>query len=153
MSIQLQTSLGNDIPNEQASELTAFDLRSNRDLPLKHKFAKFRTNPIPRYNCHGLTFASRRTRIFEDRVVRLILKDDSYVKISSSEVSAGDIVVYIGVDGEIDHSGIIVQHSRDPIEGHLVLSKWGGGAEVIHRLHDVPEVYGKRIEYYRCDKI
>jgi len=100
-----------------------------------------------------LTFASRRTRICEDHIVKLIIKDDSYIQIDSASVKAGDIVLYVNIDGEIDHSGIVVQESSNPIEGHLILSKWGGGAEVIHRLNDVPNAYGNRFEFYRCDKL
>src|SRR5262245_14872384 len=41
-----------------------------------------RTKAIPAFNCHGLVFASRRTRV-DTADVRRILKDDGYVQIQA----------------------------------------------------------------------
>jgi hypothetical protein len=43
------------------------------------------------YNCHGLTFASRRTRIYD---VQQVLAEDAYEHIPLNEVEPGDVIVY-----------------------------------------------------------
>lgn len=64
----------------------------------------------------------------------------------------GDIVIYISNDGDIEHSGIVVEISPEGIvRNPRVLSKWGTAHEVIHRIADCPYV-GSRIEYYRVMK-
>jgi len=72
--IRLQTSLGRDIPNVQASEISAFERNWAADLPRKYVNVRFRRDLSAAYNCHGLTFASRRTRITESQALGSIAK-------------------------------------------------------------------------------
>lgn len=101
------------------------------------------------YNCHGLTFSSRRTQIIDPAEVRKILTQDSYQKIERADILSGDIVVYVGPEGDIEHSGIIMEVDKTmliPIP--LVLSKWGVAHEVVHRLPYCPYV-STNVEFYR----
>jgi hypothetical protein len=92
--------------------------------------------PTAKYNCHGLTFASRRTGI-EGKNVDKILKQDEYEEVQIGAVMAGDIVVYRNFDtGDAEHSGIVIQTHPNL----LVLSKWGDAHEAIHRIDDGPYV-------------
>jgi hypothetical protein len=98
------------------------------------------------YNCHGLTFASRRTGISDGAEVQKILTDDGYQQVQYRDVSPGDIVIYVSVDtNEIEHSGIIVQVDN---YGPKVLSKWGYCHEVIHRLGEC-EYDATHVRFYR----
>jgi len=150
MFIRLQTCLGKDIPNVQESEMSSFELNSSRALPGKYPRAKFKPNNNPRYNCHGLTFASRRTRVLAGTTVQSILVDDHYVEIEKKDLFPGDIVIYRSYDGEIDHSGVVLDSNQGSLDGPLILSKWGAGPEVIHWVNNVPSIYGTQISYYRC---
>ena len=101
------------------------------------------------YNCHGLTFASRRTQIDDPAEVRKILTQDAYQKVDRSAILPGDIVVYIGPDGDIEHSGVVMDVDKSmliPIP--KVLSKWGVAHEVVHRLTDCPYA-STNVEFYR----
>ncbi len=114
---------------------------------LKAKYTNCRHRPVgptAKFNCHGLTFASRRTRI-DDTSVDSILIEDEYQEIHYTEVLPGDIVVYRNMDNHADpeHSGIVVEEK--PMI--LVLSKWGDAHEAIHPLNDGPYSGAKR--FYR----
>jgi cytochrome P450 len=84
--------------------------------------------PSRKYNCHGLTFASRRTWIWKPAEVAKILADDEYVRVELADVLPGDIVLYVQ-NGDIEHSGIVM--SLGPVP--MILSKWGPAHEVVHR--------------------
>jgi hypothetical protein len=60
------------------------------------------------YNCHGLTFASRRTGIDDSQVVRAILQEDDYMRVDRKDLMVGDTVIYVDSDGDITHSGVVV---------------------------------------------
>jgi len=66
----------------------------------------------PVYNCHGLTFGSRRTQVTHS--VLPILDDDGFDLIPEKEARAGDIVIYSNVRGEVIHSGFVV--ARQSVE-------------------------------------
>lgn len=102
-------------------------------------------SPTRKYNCHGLTFGSRRTWIDEATEVKKILLDDEYVEVGRGEVLPGDVVVYY-VDGDVEHSGVVVD--RGDIAGPLILSKWGFCHEVIHRIPECPYDAG-HVVFYR----
>lgn len=144
-SLHTETRFGTLIPN-------AFD-RS----PLHHgkllECQKWR-NQYPRadhrrnaesssYNCHGLTFANRRTGIDDPAAIRMILREDDYVKVDRNDLLIGDTIVYIEA-GDISHSGVVVAVPIptpgiiDPLSGVRILSKWGEGQEVIHEVRDCP---------------
>ena len=61
--IRLETSRRTGIENHQDNEISTFHLNWARDLGRLHPRARPRTSTSALYNCHGLTFASRRTRI------------------------------------------------------------------------------------------
>jgi hypothetical protein len=101
------------------------------------------TDPSRKYNCHGLTFASRRTWIWKSLEIEKILKDDDYEVVELRDVMPGDIVVY-SQNGDPEHSGIVVSNYPVP----TILSKWGAAHEVVHRVTDCPYNAGQ-IAYYR----
>jgi len=110
--------------------------------------------PCNTYNCHGLTFAARRTLISSPSEVRRILNEDGYKELEWRMVCAGDIAIYVNntiLNGVIEHSGLVVGRPS-PVNGVYqepeVLSKWGPCHEVVH-----PASYGPYdncvITYYR----
>ena len=109
MSIKLETSKRTGIPNHQDTEISSFHLNWSKQLDKKHPNAKRRTESSAAYNCHGLTFASRRTRIEKSSAIQTILKDDAYKELSVKEVLPGDIVIYYSDAGDPSHSGIVVE--------------------------------------------
>jgi hypothetical protein len=94
--------------------------------------ATIRVRHHVRYNCHGLTFGSRRASVLNSSI-GTIIADDSYNEVEEEDVRPGDCVIYRSDQGEAQHSGIVL--SIDPSGTPLVLSKWGvGGPEVFHPL-------------------
>ncbi|RCK40015.1 hypothetical protein [Thalassospira xiamenensis] len=137
-----QQQISNAISLEQAQAGIQFQVD---DLKKKHLGATHRTNaPCTTYNCHGLTFASRRTAISDSKEIAKILHDDGYIVVEPTKVLPGDIVVYYR-DGAADHSGIVTE-----IGGMApkILSKWGYCHEVVHFLNDCP-YETKDVKYYR----
>ena len=98
------------------------------------------------YNCHGLTFASRRTNITSG--VESILTQDNYKQIDYGNVLAGDLVAYVskGAFGaEVAHTGFALYKKGITL---WVNSKWGAAAEFVHAVGDCP--WGDHeIRYYR----
>jgi hypothetical protein len=78
----------------------------------------------------------------------MILNEDDYIKIDRKDLMIGDTVIYVDVDGDITHSGIVVDV---PAFGAKVLSKWGECHEVIHDIGDCPYVNTTK-EFYRVSK-
>ncbi len=167
-SIALQTSKGNDIENYQETRTTLLDQKEGQRLIEKYKsHVTWRTTNInPRYNCHGLTFASRRTGIHPSNLIRKILHDDLYIKISKEGVLPGDIIIYYTRSENsyyINHSGIIVaepegiiylpnseiSESEKITKFPWVVSKWGRFLEVYHRVHQCPYYQEGEIEFFR----
>ena len=148
--LALHTRRENQVTNEINREaIRACDvlqveaLKTKYSLPTRHR----PVGPSRQYNCHGLTFASRRTWIQEAQEVRKILSDDEYEKITPpDEVMPGDIAVYFK-DGDIEHSGIVVGITRD-LGVPVILSKWGVCHEVIHQVH-TSEYDSRNVSYYR----
>ncbi len=135
-----------DIANAQFLELSAFELNQANDvlLPYAASHPKVRLANSPRYNCHGLVFACRRTGIYDVGTCQQILKDDRHREVSKVDLLPGDIVLYFR-DGDIEHSGVVLK--TDDILP-LVLSKWGKGPEVIHWLSACP-YNATNVKYYR----
>ncbi|MEW5844395.1 MAG: hypothetical protein AB1775_14140 [Bacteroidota bacterium] len=150
MSIRLETSKKNGIDNFQDKEISSYQMNLNKELPSQHPNTIIRTKPSPVYNCHGLTFASRRTRIEKCSNINKILCDDSYIEVTDiKEVLPGDIVVYYSSTGDPNHSGIVVENNCNSIIP-LICSKWGSAGEFIHSLRDCPRIYGPNFKFYRC---
>jgi hypothetical protein len=124
----------------------------------RFKKAERVSEACPVYNCHGLTFGSRRTQVTHS--VLPILEDDGFDLISEKEARAGDIVLYSNTRGEVVHSGFVV--GRKPVEIILgseffipiIWSKWGKGYEMIHTVEECPyiEDEGGTVTYYRLKR-
>lgn len=140
-------------PHEETFGLTAQSAELKRQY-----FTAFHrsTEPTETYNCHGLTFGARRTRIFKTSEVRKILIEDEYQPIAAAAVEPGDVIVYFDDSGEAEHSGIVVELGKlnDAIGSAPVpkiLSKWGSCHEVVHFFNDCP--YSLRnIQYFRMKR-
>lgn len=97
--------------------------------------------PCNTYDCHGLTFAARRTNVVHE--IEVLLFEDDFVEVKKEDVLSGDIVIYwsdpnplLNISSYITHSGIVLK--RLPLNDLLILSKWGHGDEWVHSLADCP---------------
>lgn len=153
--LNLHTRCERQIENEINREaIRAGDRLQSEGIKRERPKATHRPSPPSRkYNCHGLTFASRRTVISQPSEIAKILADDDYQKVGEESVLAGDIVIYYR-DGDVEHSGIVV--SFDVLRGigggqvrvPVILSKWGMAHEVVHQLADCP-YSAANVAYYR----
>jgi len=108
-SIALQTTAGNDIPNEQYLEID--DTEWGKVQLFQEKYGatlQKRTNPTGIYNCHGMVFGSRRTSLYDGTFLATILKDDYYSEVKQEDVIAGDVILYFEKN-VVSHSGIVVE--------------------------------------------
>ena len=103
-SIELQTKKGRSIRNLQKPKILPHRIKMAEDLILD-TFPEIDPSLIDKrreatalYNCHGMTFACRRTGIYETEDIRHILSDDGYRRLSDTEVREGDIVLYYDAD-------------------------------------------------------
>ncbi|MES2182652.1 MAG: hypothetical protein V4493_11200 [Pseudomonadota bacterium] len=147
-TIPLATSQGNSIDNVQhpcTPDLA--DQHWDSVFAKRHLSAKPRAKMSGRYNCHGMVFASRRTRIFSANEVQKIITEDSYIDVTLENVLEGDFILY-QEEGDIIHSGIVIEPpSATNMYNPLVISKWGSGREYIHRGNDCP--YPFMVRYIR----
>jgi hypothetical protein len=108
--------------------------------------------PTGHYNCHGLTFAARRTHVPDPDVdvdvtaiVDAVLTRDGYYQVQHPEV--GDVVVYRTGQKAIDHTGIVCWIDQ-PVYAVYVWSMWGNLGEFRHPESLSP--YGDcSLEYWR----
>lgn len=147
MEIPLSTRLGTPIPNQQGAEIDPRRRPFLRQVLQAHGSLEVRSPETGQYNCHGLVFASRRTRIESPPLVELILREDGYRRIDESHAVVGDLVIYRH-QGEITHAAVVteVRHFGQgrPSFVSKVLSKWGDHAEYFHHPADVPNHFGSR---------
>ncbi len=144
--------MGQEIPNMQLPDAPPHIVeQTSAALRRRFPFVDLRRPPTGLYNCHGLTFATRRTAIPDAETIQAILNDDGYRRIPLSDVQAGDIVIYR--DGqEISHTGLVLKTVEGYPEGTTlrrteVLSKWGQAGEYYHAAGEGP--YAKhRVEYW-----
>ena len=109
----------------------------------------------PVYNCHGLTFGSRRTQVTP--AVLPILADDGFDPVPEKQARAGDVVLYLSARGEVVHSGFVISCEEiEIIQGNksripIIWSKWGKGYEMVHPVGECPylEDEGSYAAYYR----
>jgi hypothetical protein len=143
--LDLHTRCENQVTNEiDRSLVRAGDIIASEEYKRKYSSGKHRPiAPSRKYNCHGLTFASRRTWIWAPAEITKILKDDDYTLVNLEDVLPGDVVVYF-TSGDAEHSGIVIHNDVVPI----ILSKWGAAHEVIHRVNECP-YDSTQISYYR----
>ena len=147
--LALQTFEGNNIDNEQFDCIAMSELNLGKSYEKAYSNAIFKGVPTPVYNCHGFTFGSRRTGIFEEAEIEKILKDDKYVEIKDEkQVLPGDVILYYK-DGELTHSGLVIQSTFrvNDLPEIIVLSKWSKFKEVIHNANYSP--YSDGIKKYR----
>lgn len=142
-TIELRTRSGNNIPNTQVWELSRYDWHLLGESLSRFKNAERVSEACPVYNCHGLTFGSRRTQVSPP--VHSILDDDGFDKIASEkDVRPGDIVIYLDARGEVAHSGFVVWRNKVELVGGvqsvipMIWSKWGKGYEMIHAVGECP---------------
>lgn len=149
--IILHTRKRQNILNCQCYEFSNYE--KNLFPYFEKKFPKAipRTVPIPIYNCHGLTFASRRTRIFYSDEIQKILADDGYTEVKIDEVKPGDIIVYYSGDGDVEHSGLVVSEPDKQLKIPYIVSKWGCYREMFHWANDCPYTF-MNAKYYRVTK-
>lgn len=147
-SIHLETSKRSIIDNYQVLELSLLEHHLGKEYE-EYAFAVPRSSMSPLYNCHGMTFASRRTCIDNSVEIRKILQDDGYKQIIQKDILSGDIVLYIDSDNEIVHSATIVNVDKtNALPTIRVVSKWGKWKEYIHDLHNCPYPDTKK-EFWR----
>lgn len=151
-SIHLATRYDTPIENMQEWSLAALEWNQIQSIQKKHPdrtYANFVNAPCPVYNCHGLTFASRRTQVEpEDFDFGTILEEDGYVRVEKKDARPGDVILYYADDGSIEHSGIVVE-MRDTELGNpvpYVWSKWGKGHEVVHHFTYCP--YSSQVAFF-----
>lgn len=156
ITLQTRKGAGSEVSNEQNDQpLDCWNLHTAEQIKSQYKFASFRTAPCGYYNCHGMTFASRRTKIYDATDLDRILKEDNYHLVSQDKVIEGDIVMYYK-KGDPQHSGIVVDvpKQNDKINQIRVVSKWGEGHEVVHTLRDCPySVNCDMILFYRIQSV
>jgi hypothetical protein len=98
-----------------------------------------RRGPTEEYNCHGLTFLSRRAWLSELRAIDTVLEDDGYRPVRPDHVQPGDIAIYRDDFRQIDHTGIVAWVAKDERPRlPWVLSKWAHQGEYLHRYNDCP---------------
>jgi hypothetical protein len=102
--------------------------------------------PCATFNCHGLTFGSRRTWISGSDQIQTILDEDDYATVDAKAALPGDIAIY-KKDGQIEHSGIVVEQGG-VLKQPRILSKWAHLHEVIHLPNECP-YYDMAITYHR----
>lgn len=130
-----------------------------RDLAVAQTYAANYPNALHRptsvsygYNCHGLTFGARRTQITSSVAIRAMMSQDGYSRIHKHTALPGDIVIYVGENGDLEHSGVVVTRpTQETLYNMKVLSKWGSAHEVVHDLGDCP-YDSTRLEFYRLDQ-
>lgn len=149
-SIIVQTSKGTNITNSK--DLLGDDPRLKYQIQkIKSKYPNltFKSEPTSVYNCHGMTFANRRTNIFEVNEIAKILKDDNYSNVEIQDILPGDIALYYSEDGDIEHSAIVLE-KPDQMNLFFVISKWGSLHEVVHSIYICPYDVSN-IRYFRCN--
>jgi hypothetical protein len=150
-TIKVQTRLGTDIQNAQAPPPNEMCIGRFDSLLKKRALWVLRKRPCGLYNCFGLIWASRRTSIYEQDQIEIILRDDGYRPLGDAEsLHCGDLVIYYGRGGsDIWHVGKVMELRNLVVSGQdveaepsripWVLSKWNDSAgEVLHHYTDVP---------------
>jgi hypothetical protein len=149
--IILQTRLGVQIENIQSWNLTALDWNPvSNDSIRKYVHARQLSEACPVYNCHGLTFGSRRTAVTHE--VSPILAQDGYSEVPEAAAREGDIAAYIE-ENEISHTGFVIGREALLIGSSTTLriwSKWSRGPEMSHLVQDCPYYAGEgSVRFFR----
>ena len=153
--IVVETRKSSKIKNTQILTLTSHDISEISEYDEKYRNGfQIRGKPTGIFNCHGLTFASRRTRLYDTEDLFTILKDDNYIEVEKEDVIPGDIIIYFlnnpPIFDDPQHSGIVMSKPEPPLYNYDVLSKWGCYKEVIHPYNNCPYIKEcSRIRFYR----
>ena len=106
------------------------------------------------YNCMGMVFAARRTRVDPEHL-EMMLADDEYRRVPDERhLERGDIVVYRDTEWKVSHVGVVVKVKPDlrtTSEASwevTVLSQWGADGEYFHLADSVHPSLGKPVEYW-----
>jgi|SRR5580692_1052042 hypothetical protein len=152
-SIVLRTRLDSHIDNLQPWHYSSFEWNQLFAEPSKYESAgAVRVSELcPVYNCHGFTFASRRTQVDEvgESTIARILADDGFVEVPEPQTRLGDVVVYYDDSGVAQHSGMVI--GRADMNIPKIWSKWGKGYEWVHPL-GVCLWGGMTTKFYRMTK-
>ncbi len=157
-SIKLATRAGSWISNEQWDEYHPQQLQIAKSVMENiHKGIIVRSLTA-RYNCHGMTFASRRTSIFDPAVVQMILEEDGYAKLEDrNDAERGDVFVFRrSPDHPILHSGIVFNYRlspKTPDKKFEFLSQWGRNGEYFHDEECAKGVFGDVCEFYSDSRV
>jgi hypothetical protein len=148
LEIRLDTHTQKHIPNAQYRNVTkiavAMEIKQEKEFN-----AKYHGEASGVYNCHGLTFANRRTGIYEDSALNLILTEEYQEIRNRKDVAVGDVAVYYENEG-IMHSAVVIQVDRGlELNSIFVLSKSRSFKEIIHAVDNAPAEYGRIKRFYR----
>jgi hypothetical protein len=148
-SIKTHTSLNQEIINEQYETLSYQDKALPDSFESEFK-SKFYGAYNPFYNCHGLTFACKRTGIYDDNEIRKIIKAEYMEVKSTKDVVVGDIILYSLDQNEdvISHSGIVVEVIQGISPVIKIYSKVRMGREIVHQ-YDVGPYKNNYKKFYR----
>ncbi len=145
--ICMQTFRKTCIPNEQRTMLISDDEQTA--LRVESSYGnKFRGEATPMYNCHGLTFACRRTGIYDEEVLETILREEYREIRHRKDVLSGDVVIYRN-EGIIVHSGMILSVESNGLFIR-VLSKEPRYKEIEHQVDFTPHI-GADKKFYRIN--
>ncbi|RLB99584.1 MAG: hypothetical protein DRI57_33400 [Deltaproteobacteria bacterium] len=152
-SIHFETRKGTPIRNAQSLKISRFQ-QSQFSEYSRYDVLAVRTQPTGYYNCHGMTFGSRRVEIISSKEIDKILTEDDYEEIDPKKenILPGDVIMYFS-EGDFEHSGIVlnVPSKNDYIKIPVVCSKWGCWSEVIHYANNCPYDFSQT-KYYRIKK-
>lgn len=152
-SLSLQCYSGTFIPNEIDADPSAGYIKLAMDAMRPWFPGRWLVPPTGRYNCHGLSFANRRTNVRPETSpnplsVQDLLNADGY-RLRSTPPIPGDLVVYRSARGEITHTGIVSRiENNGGISQVMVLSKWGGLGECEHAVRGCFYAENASIEYW-----
>jgi hypothetical protein len=105
-----------------------------------------RTGPAdPECNCHGWVFALGEYQI-DGEVIDDILDDNGYSEVGVPQ--EGDLIVYRGPTGIVEHTGVVREVSRSGVI--TVESKWGSQGRYLHAPADQP--YWQSWSYYHSER-
>jgi len=151
--LQMHTAQANQIDNEQLEEISVCERNQFPLFESRYSFgSEICAEPNPRFNCHGMTFGSRRTGIFDSEVLAKVLREDGYEEIPTERVKPGDVIVYYNRDGDCEHSGLVVESPRpETLNVPKVRSKWAKYRELIHVGNQCPYSF-EDVRYYRVVK-
>ncbi len=132
--IGMQTVRKWEIPNARGFPKSPIQMRSAYEMHKKDHLSLEIRSLRSEYNCVGLVFGSRRSRIDISHVMR-IFEEDGYQQIPFDGAERGDVVLYEDAK-EPAHVGLL--WNRHPVSNEWhVLSAWGADGEYFHHLRDL----------------